>query len=83
MDMTVNLTDNTFVYNIVTNDDTAELGVEAEDDGFNAGPIFSPAEDAEESLPEDSTNIATAEVSANINYLQAIIFTINKTTTIG
>lgn len=49
MNVTVNKADGTFEFAIETDEDTAEIGTESEDDGFQAGPIFYADDSAEES----------------------------------
>lgn len=40
MNVLVDAASGAFAFDIVENDDAAAMGVESEDDGFNAGPIF-------------------------------------------
>lgn len=40
MNVLVDTASGAFAFDIVENDDAAAMGVESEDDGFNAGPIF-------------------------------------------
>jgi len=44
MNVTVDTANDTFTFDIQTNDDSAEVGTESEDDGFSAGPIFPAAQ---------------------------------------
>lgn len=47
MNIKVNPSDSSFLFDIVMNDDIAELGVESEDDGFNTSPVFNTIEDSQ------------------------------------
>lgn len=40
MNVTVDTANDTFTFDIQSDDDSAELGTESEDDGFSAGPIY-------------------------------------------
>lgn len=65
MDVTVNLANSSFTFNLTVDDDAMELGVESESDGFNAGPIFVPYDDDEELIsPQTETNDDSQESNA-------------------
>ena len=48
MNVVVDRAEDTFTFDIATNDDSEAVGGESEDDGFSAGPIFNVEGAAEE-----------------------------------